>query len=197
MIIYFMGKRLLGIGEQTTKSNTGFTLVELLVIIALIGIMAAFSAPYITFGVNPLKDTTNRLASTFKLMRVKAMSQTSAYRIKQATSTTLIIQRAKSCSDSTGWIADNNFDSEDLTLTEAKDVQGLSKNTVIEITAATENNTNITPLIKTASSPGWSLCFNSRGLANITLKLTITDQKTTKYKEIEIFQGGGVQIYEN
>ncbi len=192
-----MIKRSLRLGGKTTKDK-GFTMVELLVIIAIIGIMAAFSAPYINFGVNPLKDTTNRLASNFKLMRVKAMSQTSAYRIKQATSTTLKIERAKSClAPDSDWIVDNNFDSEDLTLTEAKDVQGLAKGAVIEITAATENTTNITPLIGTASSPGWSLCFNSRGLANKTLEITITDQKTTKTKRIEIFQGGGVQIYEN
>lgn len=190
-----MSKNLLGIGGKITKSNTGFTLVELLVIIALIGIMAAFSAPYITFGVNPLKDTTNRLASNFKLMRVKAMSQTSAYLIKQDTSNTLIIQRNnKSCSTSTGWDADNGFDSEDLTLTEAKDIQGLAKSAVIEIIAADENGSPVKPLIKTGSDPGWSLCFNSRGLANKNLKLIIKDIKTTKTKEIEIFPGGGVQI---
>lgn len=191
-----MGKNLLRLGGIKTKNNTGFTLVELLVIIALIGIMAAFSAPYITFGINPLKDTTNRLASTFKLMRVKAMSQTSAYRIKQATSTTLIIERNKLCSDSNGWTPDNNFTSEDLSLTEAEDVQGLSKKSVIEITAVTENGTNITPLIEATGSPGWSLCFNSRGLANKTLALTIKDQKITTSKQIVIFQGGGVQINE-
>jgi len=192
-----MSKNLLRLGGKTTNNNTGFTLVELLVIIALIGIMAAFSAPHITFGVNPLKDTTNRLASTFKLMRIKAMSQTSAYRIKQDTATTIKIERAKLCSDSTGWIVDNSFDSEDLTLTEAKDIQGLAKGAVIEIVTATVNSTNITPLIESAGSPGWSLCFNSRGLANKTLMLTIKEQKTTKTKRIEIFQGGGVQIYEN
>ncbi|KJH72233.1 pilus assembly FimT family protein [Aliterella atlantica] len=191
-----MNKNLLMLGGQKAKNNEGFTLIELLVIISLIGIMAAFSAPYINFGVNPLKDTTNRVASTFKLMRVKAMSQTSAYRIKQATSTTLKIERNKLCSDSTGWTVDGSFDSEDLTLTEAKDFKGAAKNTVIEIIAATENSSNITPLIEATGSPGWSLCFNSRGLANKTLKLTIKDLKTAKTKDIEIFQGGGVQIYE-
>jgi len=185
-----MSKNLLGIGGQTTSKDTGFTLIELLVIIALIGVMAAFSAPYITFGINPLRDTTNRIASTFKLIRVKAMSQTSAYRIKQDSTTKLKVERAKLCSDTTGWTVDNSFDSEDLTLTEAKDIQGLAKNTVIEITAATENNTNVTPV------SNWSLCFNSRGLADKTLKLTIKDQKITKPKQIEIFQGGGVQIYD-
>lgn len=200
-----MNKNLLRLRGQKTQKNEGFTLIELLVIISLIGIVAAFSAPYITFGINPLRDTTNRVASIFKLMRIKAMSQTSVYRIKQTDSTTLKIERGrKSCdsNDLKDWSVDNSFDSEYLTLTEAKDIQGLSKNTVIKIIVVTENGSPITPLIEEIDatgktvSPGWSLCFNSRGLADKTVKLTLEVEKTTEKKRIEIFQGGGVQIYE-
>lgn len=184
-----MSRNLLKLGGKALTNNPGFTLVELLVIIALIGIMAAFSAPYINFGVNPLRDTTNRVASNFKLMRIKAMSQTSAYRISQPTVTTIEIKYAKSClAPSSDWKVDNSFTSEDLTLTEAKDIKGLAKGNVIEITAANENGKSVTTLTD------WSLCFNSRGLANKNLKLTITDKKNNKSKQIEIFPGGGVQV---
>lgn len=175
---------------KKSKSNEGFTLLEILIVLVLVGIMAAMSGPYISFGINPLKDTTNRVAGIFKLMRVKAMSQTSAYRISQTSATQLIVESSSSCL-STTWTVDPSFTQEDLSLTEAKDIQGLAKNKVIQIVAVTNSSTPGTPLTS------WTLCYDSRGIAGNNLIFTLKDIQTTQQKRIEIFSGGAVQTYEN
>lgn len=185
--------------REKTKSHEGFTLLEILIVLVIAGIMAAMSAPYISFGLNPLRDTTNRVAGIFKLVRSKAMAQTSAYRISLSptSATQLVVERNRSCFNTTGWIADPSFTSEDLSLTEAEDIRGLAKNEVIQIVGARVNNV-VTPLTT------WRLCYNSRGLvesnqglANTNLELTLRDIKTNRQNRIEVFSAGTVQTYEN
>lgn len=172
------------------KSNEGFTLLEIMIVLLLAGIMAAMSAPYVTFGINPLPDTTNRIASNFKLVRARAIGQTSAYRISQTSLTRLTVERARTCFDTT-WTVDSSFTEEDLNLNEAEDVQGLAKDAVIQMVTVTNRGTSITPLTS------WTLCYNSRGIADKNLIFTLRDTKTNQQRRIEAFAGGGIQVYEN
>jgi prepilin-type N-terminal cleavage/methylation domain-containing protein len=66
------------------SSSKGFTLTEVLVTLVVLGVLTAIAAPTIRFGSNPLKDTSSRIAGNLKLLRAKAMSQTSAYRLGDA-----------------------------------------------------------------------------------------------------------------
>lgn len=172
------------------KGNEGFTLLEIMIVLVLAGIMAAMSAPYISFGINPLPDTTNRIASNFKLVRARAIGQTSAYRISQTSLTQLKVERARTCFDTT-WTVDPGFTEEDLNLNEARDVRGLAKNAVIQMVTVTNRGTTITPLTS------WTLCYNSRGLADKNLIFTLRNIKTSQQRRIEAFAGGGIQVYEN
>lgn len=193
IIITFIAKNLVRLQRLHGKKENykGFTIIEILVVLMIAGIMAAFAAPTIKFGINPLQDTTNRIAGNFKLVRAKAMSQTSAYRVRQTSATQLTVERARSCFDTTGWTVDPSFTVEDLSLAEAEDIQGLAKNEIIQIVAATVNGTTVTTLTN------WRLCYDSRGLADRTLVLTLRNITTNRQNRIEVFRGGTVQTYEN
>ncbi len=175
-------------------SHKGFTMIEIMIVLALAAIMTAMSAPYISFGNNPLQDNTNRIASKLKLVRSKAISQTSAYRVTQISPAQLKVEHSisgKNCLDednNAAWVKDPSFTEEDLSLNEASDIQGINKNTAITIVAA---NT-----INGSSLTNWKLCYDSRGTANKNLFFTLTDTNNKK-RQIEVFSGGGVQIYGN
>lgn len=66
--------------------------------------MAALAALNIKFRLDPLQNTTNRIAGNLKLMRVKAMCQNPAYRVRQTLATQLILEQTCSYFDTTGWL---------------------------------------------------------------------------------------------
>lgn len=191
VITFFINKKLFKPRQPHVKTENfkGFTLIEIMTVLAIAGILAAMSAPFIKFGVNPLRDNTNRFAGNFKLIRIKAMAETSAYRVGQPSSTQLIVERAASCFDTT-WTVAPSFTAEDLSLAEAEDIQGIAKNEDIQIVAATVNGVVVTP------PTNWKICYNSQGIADVNLVLTLKDIKTSKQRQIEVFRGGAVQIYE-
>ena len=158
-------------------STRGMTLPEVLAVVIIIGVLAAIAAPTLKFGTRPLQDTTNRFAGNFKLNRAKAMAQTSAYRIRPTSSTQFVIERANSCAATT-WAQAPGFADEDLKFD--KDIQ---------LSAASVNGTAV-------ASPytAWNLCYNSRGIADKDLVITLLNTKDSKTTQIEVFPGGTVQI---
>lgn len=173
------------------QNSKGFTLIETLIVLLMLGVMIAIVAPNIRFGINSLDDTTNRLAANFKLVRARAMGQTSAYQIKITSATQLAVERAKKCSDTSGWIGEPSFTDEDMGLKEAQDVKGMAQHDDIQIVTAEANGAAITPLTN------WKICFTSRGMADKNVKLTLKNTKTNQTRRVEVFSGGGVQIYDN
>jgi prepilin-type N-terminal cleavage/methylation domain-containing protein len=160
------------------SSRTGFTLAEVMVTVAVLGIMTAIAAPTIRFGSNPLKDTSNRIAGNLKLLRAKAMSQTSAYRLQAVPgiapgTVALEMKRATLCSD-TVWTADPTFVTEDTLL----DRQ-------VQISQVTLNS-QLKPI------DSWSICYNGRGLATQNLVLTLRDDRSGQ--TITVFPGGAVDV---
>jgi prepilin-type N-terminal cleavage/methylation domain-containing protein len=168
-------------------AQLGFTLAETLVTIVVLGILTAIAAPTIQFGNNPLKDTSANIAGNFRLLRAKAVSQTSAYRmrsVKTATGLRLAVEFADSCSSpSTAWRPDPGFASEDALDTSTSPHSQRNGVTIAQV------------LIDAAPTPvdDWSLCYNSRGLTNLTLDLTLKDNKNAQRK-ITVFRGGGVDV---
>lgn len=195
--------------SRKTRQIKGATLAEALVTIVILGVLGSIAAPNIlATGSNPLPDTTNQIAGQFRSARAKAISQTSLYRIRptntsrNATIATcadptpipptdgcvnnqLIVERSTaitttSCDAATGWVQDNYFTPEDVTLG-----KGISISKV-EITA-------VEPTVRT----NWQLCFDSRGVADKNLVLTLRQSSDSRTRQIEIFPGGTVQIREN
>ncbi len=64
------------------KKNRGFTLVETLAVVSILGILAVIAGPIKSWTENPLGDATNQTVAILNLIRMRAISTTSAYRIK-------------------------------------------------------------------------------------------------------------------
>ncbi|MGB7412639.1 MAG: prepilin-type N-terminal cleavage/methylation domain-containing protein, partial [Thermosynechococcaceae cyanobacterium] len=155
--------------------NAGVSMPELMAVVAITGVLAAIAAPSISFGNEPLKDTTKRVAANIKLIRAKAMSQTSAYRIRAISDDQLIIERANSCdAPDAEWTRDPGFAEEDLRLDEE-----------VSILSAKEDS---------VEQSNWDICFNSRGIADKNLTLVFAEAGETTQEQIEIFQGGNVAV---
>lgn len=65
--------------------------------------------------------------------------------------------------------------------------EDLRFDTRVRLSAATVNST-------AAPATNWSLCYDSRGLANRNLRITLQDTDTSETARIEVFPGGTVQI---
>ncbi|MGB7416692.1 MAG: type II secretion system protein [Thermosynechococcaceae cyanobacterium] len=168
-LISFVRKQYL----QTRKySDQGFSLIEIIAVTTIVGVLAAMSAPSIQFGSQPLTDTNSRITANLKLIRAKAMAQTSAYRIRPISANQLVIERAQNCSATADWSRDPGFADEDLTL-----------DNDVEILTVTENSL-------TALTTAWSLCYDSRGMADKNLTLTLSDGDDQNV--IEVFPGGTI-----
>ena len=149
-------------------------LMEISLVAIISGTLAAVSLPNLTFIVNPLSDTTNRISANFKLTRTKAVTHTSAYRIRSSSADQLIIERSQSC-NSNDWEIDSSIiQDEELKLDE-----GVIISSILEDGRA-------------SSIDSWSLCFNSRGIADRNLALTLKDTDNNEEKLIEVFLGGNV-----
>ncbi|WP_404784626.1 Tfp pilus assembly protein FimT/FimU [Altericista sp. CCNU0014] len=170
-------------------SQLGFTLAETLVAIAVLGILTAIAAPAIRFGTDPLKDASANIAGNLKLLRAKAVSQTSAYRMRPvatAVGISLAVESAESCSSPvTAWSPDPGFALEDTALDTSTSAVGQRKG--VQIAQVLIDSVVPSP------SDNWNICYNSRGLTNQTLELTLKNDRNAKRK-ITVFRGGGVDV---
>jgi prepilin-type N-terminal cleavage/methylation domain-containing protein len=168
-------------------TQKGFTLAETLITIVILGVLTAISAPTIRFGNLPLKDTSANIAGNLKLLRAKAISQTSAYRMRPvatANGMSLAVEVAESCT-SANWKPDPGFTLGDTALDTATTPPANRKN--VEISGVLINGVAPTPITN------WNICYGSRGLANQTLELSLKDDKNLQNK-ITVFRGGGVDV---
>lgn len=169
--------------RQKINRNSGLSLIELIVVIALTALLATLAAPAITFGNRPLRDSSNRIAASFKWARAQAMATTSAVRIRPISTTEFVMERAARCTDTNWTIISDQVERNGQMVYE-----DLSFDTPALLTAAQANGTTATP------ATNWNLCFNSRGIADQTVVLTMQDPQASQQRTMTIFLGGTVEL---
>lgn len=183
-------------GNQSKKNHfdAGFNLIQMIVTLAVIGVLSAIVAPSISFGANALADTGTRIKSQIKLSRTKALSTTTAHRLKPISNNQIEIQKhlpqsgssLSTCQDDATeadgagnplWKTIAGYSNEDFTFEEG-----------IQLTRVSVNGTAV------ADVSDWQLCFSSRGISNKTIELEFTQINSGEKITLEAFMGGSIVI---
>jgi prepilin-type N-terminal cleavage/methylation domain-containing protein len=93
---------------KVKEKSKGFTLLELLIVIATVGILFGIGILTAAGLRSPIGEATTQLSSVLRQVRTRAISATSAYRLKATSSTNAIVQYAINCEAAT-WTTDSNL----------------------------------------------------------------------------------------
>ena len=148
------------------RGSQALTLLEIILVVAVVGIVLAIGAVRLNALGDPLGTAAATVEGTFKQVRAKAMSTTSAYRVSRVSATGLRAEYAVSCSDTSGWVHDPKLDA---TLEDR-----------VQITAPSTN--------------GEIVCFDSRGIADTNPTVALADAKGAT-ATVEVFLGGAVAVH--
>ncbi|MEM8778290.1 MAG: prepilin-type N-terminal cleavage/methylation domain-containing protein [Cyanobacteria bacterium P01_G01_bin.49] len=232
-----------------THSNNGYTLPEVMAAVVIIGVLAVIAGPVKSWFENPLADATNQTVGILNIIRMRAISTTSAYRIQPdpldpTTKFRVEIAQTRGCESSTQLTSDEaatetqlevastnglvigdsveiGSDSEDneIIATDASSITlgqplGTTQpaNATVELINNWFNDPNLTEedltlpkdIEVTGTPENWSLCFDSRGIANLydasgtivnnTLTLTLTNTFRGEDSQVQVLQGGSVTV---
>lgn len=149
---------------MTTPTRAGFTMIELLVIIAIIGILAAIGFINLRPLHNEARAAANDFAGTAKQARGRAVATTSAYRLVYVAPDRVAVEWRTTCGGTETWTSEERFD---LVLRDGTTVEGVADGTEL-------------------------LCFTSRGITDVSPTVTFRDA-LGRTATIEVFAGGAVR----
>jgi type II secretion system protein H len=143
----------------------GFTLIEFLVVVAVIGIVAAIAALDVRPLNNEARNAASEFASTVRQTRARAMATTSAYRLVLVANDRVVVETRATCDGSETWVAEPR----------------------LEFSAR-----DGTRLVAGASVGDEIACFSSRGIATADPDLTFRDGRGRE-ATVTILAGGAVR----
>jgi prepilin-type N-terminal cleavage/methylation domain-containing protein len=167
-------------------NSQGYTLVEMLVVLIIVGIVMGFAVPSLLSLSKPLRDGSLQFKSHLSLIRSKAISSNQAYRLRPRfpnrtgyvgnIPNQFIVEYAANCKVTTmgtvnnGWEAASQFDL-DLPLR-----VGITEASSTDVTIP-----GITPQVRIYNNLNWNICFDNRG---------IVDAPGSQYVLLKDFQSG-------
>jgi prepilin-type N-terminal cleavage/methylation domain-containing protein len=165
-------------------NSQGYTLVEMLVVLSIVGIVMGFAVPSLLSLNKPLRDGSLQFKSHLSLIRSKAISSSQAYRLRPKFLTrpeytgeiphNFIVEYAANCkvtamgAVNNGWEAASQFDL-DLPLRVG----------ITEANTTTVIIPGISPAVAINNDLNWNICFDSRGIVD-----------TPRYVVLKDFQSG-------
>jgi prepilin-type N-terminal cleavage/methylation domain-containing protein len=154
------------------QSEAGFSLMEMMCATIAMGVLTALAVPAVNSMAQgePVENATNQLASDLRLMRTKAMANTSAYRLRLNSTKSFVVEYATTCDvQDADWKVEASFTQDELKLPDS-----------VRVTLPTSN---------------WRICFNSQGMSDQGLTLTLKNSKNNNTKSIQVFVGGAIDVY--
>lgn len=154
-----------GSSRQRGTRRAGFTIIELVIVLTMVGLVATISLPRLRGLSNELENAARETGGFFRQTRAEAMTTTSAYRVISNSDRSLRAEFATGCSaDDDDWTLDTSMPFE---LRERASFLDLASDSTL-------------------------ICFNSRGVGNANPVLTIL--RAGRTAEVEVFLGGGVTV---
>jgi prepilin-type N-terminal cleavage/methylation domain-containing protein len=200
-------------------NSQGFTLIEMLVVISIVGIVIGFAAPSLLALNKPLRDGTSQFKSALGLIRMKAISGNQAYRIRpkyptkaeytgekyQQTPHNFIVEYAANCQvnkygsatagsgSPDGWQEASQFN---LDLPEAVGIDGT---VTVDGTATSAGTVSFAPAngasatsVAYEANLNWNICYDNRGLAYKPVELILKDFQGNNRAKTSTIQVTGI-----